>query len=120
MNATVKKGWLLDRLATNRTAHRGLFEKALDGFYKTTLRRFEKNIELIRKNKMPETSFLIAIPQDKTEEYDRAIEMVKANIEENIELSEADYIHLVLDKWAWSQAVNYTNSTYASGSTPEA
>ncbi len=119
MRATMQVSELIGTLKANRGAHRELFVKALVGFRRLTIQRFEKNIALLKEGKMPETYFNLPTPQDKTKEYDRVIAMVAHHQGDTIDLTEEDYAHYVQDDWDWKVAVFATNSTYAAGATPE-
>jgi hypothetical protein len=112
MKTNVTKVWLIGILATNRSKHREIFLKAVEGFQKVALARFEQNIEAIKRNKLPERYISFDIPTDQTKDYDRVIAMLNASVGDTIELNEQDFSHYVQDNWEWKKQFIASSSNY--------
>ena len=51
-------------------------------------------------------------PMDKTEEYDRVIEMLKMEVSEVVEISQGEFRNFVQDKWDWTERMLISNTKY--------
>jgi hypothetical protein len=99
----VRKEELLQALRENRAAHRDIFERAVDGYRTAALAKLEERIQQVRDGKLMPVIIQMPVPEDHTRDYDRAIRMVEMEVENTIELDEAEFAHLVMDDWAWKQ-----------------
>ena len=111
---TVEKAGLVAILKKNREAHGRIFEEALDGYFKQTVKELEEHIERLRKGERVSISIERVAPRDHTRDYDRALGMVEMAIGETIELSETDYKFYVDDDWGWQ--AHFAESAKALGS----
>jgi ASC-1-like (ASCH) protein len=119
MNAVkVNKKDLLKKVETNRDKHRDLFLKAQVGYRKTSIRLLDKTLRQAQKGKrFVFTPFLtLRPPVDQTQDYDKALAMLRMSVDKEVELDALTFENLVLDKWGWSQQVTATNTYYASRS----
>lgn len=97
----VKKIELLDRVGKNRKAHRDRFLKALDGWKKEAVRVLEDAYESAKSGKLEDVRVFLQRPDDHTDEYDRAIEMLAMEVSDEVEIDADDFAHLVQDRWDW-------------------
>jgi hypothetical protein len=111
---TVRKAELLERLTENRARHRELFEQACDGYRKQAIEAVEERVAQIRGGKLIALAFALPLPEDHTGDYDRAIMMVKMEVEDTIDLTESEFAQLVMDDWAWKRQWVQTTSNYVS------
>ena len=112
METLVSKDRLLAILEDNRSAHRSIFEQALEAYKSQALAGFEKRIERIRAGKDFDIHLRLPVPEDHTDDYDRIIRMVNLSVEENIALSESDIAKYVMDDWQWKQAWITNTASY--------
>jgi hypothetical protein len=108
----VKKTDLIEILKKNRDAHRGVVEKAWDGYRAMMIEQLDAQLKRARNREKVQMSVYLQTPVDHTADYDRVIGMLEMSIEENAELSEISYGRYVLDQWEWSASANLTNSMY--------
>lgn len=111
-NVTVQKEALLAALRTNRAEHRNLFEKAQEVFRSEIIKALDRRLKDARGGGRISTYIDLVEPQDYTESFDRAIQMVEWSVGDTIELSERDFQRYVLNDWEWSGAFAKNTMTY--------
>jgi len=110
----VHKNQLQQKLEQNRTEHQKIFEEAIVGYRDEAIRQLESHIERIKANsKVVRISVYVTPPEDHTDDYDAAIEMLKWATGTDIELDEASFRHFVLNDWEWTRSFLSTNSAYS-------
>lgn len=111
---TVKKDELLKVLKDNRKEHQNLVWKAQEGFKIAAKEKLEELLEQVKKNKLVEFFTLHELnqPMDKTEDYDRAIQMLEMEVEDEVKVSESEFRCYVQDKWGWTDQMLLSNTKY--------
>lgn len=99
-------------LEKNKKAHRAEFEAALNGWKVKVTEKLEKSYQDALAGKIWIEAFHLPKPQDHTNDYTRALEMVKHEVRDVITLTEHEYSQLVMDDWGWKQQFTATNSMY--------
>lgn len=110
---TVEKAQLLAKLEQNRTDHRAIFEEALEGFKAEVTGELEQTLVRLRSGLYRDVRISRPVPVDHTRDYDRAIEMVKMAIGDEITLTEEDFASYVMDDWGWQG--QFLRNVYGSG-----
>lgn len=108
----VKKNDLIAIIEKNRDEHRGIFEQALIGYRAFVAQKLEEKIERLKEGKTIEESFRFIVPQDHTDDYNRVIDMLKMDLNEEVELLETQYRCYVDNDWDWVRNFAVTNSGY--------
>ena len=110
----VSKVKLLDTLKKNRETHKEQFEQAFKGYRKKMVETLQKNLDSFEKGGNVEVVVNVNLtrPQDHTEDYDRAIQMMTWEINDEIELTLQEFTQLVQDDWGWKQQFTTTNQFY--------
>lgn len=111
-NIQVHKSELLDKLRENRKGHRAIVEDAWKGYKAEVIRQLEKQLKRARKGVKKQIAVYIPIPEDHTDDYDRAIAMLEMEVRDVFEVTEQEFENYVRDQWNWSGAFLATNSTY--------
>jgi hypothetical protein len=88
----------------NRDEHRNLFEEALDAFREQAIANLEARIEQIRNGGQVELYLNLEQPVDHTEDYDRVLQMLDYELDEEVTLTEQEFAQYVQDDWGWKQA----------------
>lgn len=109
----VKKDRLLETLQQNREKHREIFEEALAGYKQRSIELLEEHIERINSGSVERVFVSLPVPEDHTEDYDRAIDNLTWSIYDTVELSAREFDSYVRDAWAWKQEFVTTSSMYA-------
>jgi len=112
----VNKRDLIKALQANRENHRAEFEKALDGFEKTAVEILKARLAEAKKGIKRAISVNLPMPEDHTRDYDRRIRMYEMDIEDNVELTEAEFAQYVQDDWGWKQQWTTSNTAYMAAS----
>lgn len=110
----VKRDELLKHLEENRTKHRTIFEEAQEGFRTEVIRLLDERLAAAKSGKGIDLRILLPEPQDHTKDYDRVILMVKMSVEDEQELTHAEFQQYVMDDWSWKREFVATASNYTS------
>lgn len=110
----IKKDDLLAALRTNRSAHRAVFEKAVEQYRTEVVDRLNAMLEDVKANRRIDQYVGLIQPQDQTREYDRAIRMLELMTEDVAHLTEEEFAQFVMDDWGWkaqwvTSTLNYAN-----------
>ena len=112
---TVPKNELIDTLAANREAHRGIVEEAWEGYKRESVRLLEDQLDRARRGDRKRIYVSLEMPADHTADYDRVIAMLEMDVDDHVALSEQDFSNYVQDDWGWKQQWTTTNSAYVAG-----
>lgn len=106
---------LIKKIKTNRDAHRELFIKAQDGFRARVIEELDLMLAEARAGSRIRTSVKLVPPEDHTNEYDRALEMLEMSVEDVVEIDVNSFVQYVRNEWAWFARAASLNSTYSTG-----
>lgn len=113
---TFEKSTIIERLGVNRTKHLERFEKAWSSYTKKQIETLEKTIEELRNlkpgNAGLQDRILLPVPDDHTEDYDLAIEMLNLATNAEVTMSAQQYERFMLDRWDWKHQFETTNAFY--------
>ena len=116
MKTTVRVEDLLKVLKRSREQHVVIVKEAREGYLRKAEEAVRAKLDEIRSGKKIVTLvFALTVPVDYTEVYNTAIGLLEMSTQATIELSSADYRHLVEDKWDWSSHFLMSNSAYSVG-----
>lgn len=108
----VPKEKLVETLTANRDAHRAIFDEALEGYKTRSVELLEEHIERIKKGKVERIVVSLPVPEDHTDDYDRALTSLEWSIFDEVELSMREFDQYVRDNWAWKGEFTATTSMY--------
>lgn len=108
----VQKDKLVETLTTNRDAHRAIFEEALEGYKTRSVELLEEHIERIKKGKVERIVVSLPVPEDHTDDYDRALTSLEWSIFDEVELSMREFDQYVRDNWSWKNEFTATTAMY--------
>lgn len=112
-DVTVAKAELLAIVEANRAAHWAVFQKACDKFRERAISKLNALADQVKRGDVPESlSVGLPIPEEHTDDYDRAIRMLRMHVGETVTLSEEACMRLVEDDWGWKQAFASNTSSY--------
>ena len=111
---TVDKADLIERLMNNRDAHRADYDRAVAVYKDRCIAEIESMLAdarsgVIRRN------LTLPIPEEHTEDYDRAIDMLEWAQSDTIELTQAEFATLVRNQWGWLTSFTANTSSYITG-----
>lgn len=114
---TVFKRELIATLSENKAKHAAEYEAAMIGWREKVLQALVEADRLFRVDddiSGLNVGYTLPAPTNYTEEYDRALEMLRWETADQIQLSEEDFRHLVQNEWAWSRSFNNLSAAYTS------
>lgn len=99
---------VIEALKRNRTAHRALFDEAIDGYRKKIIQILEESLTRIRSTATtsggaPTPIALPDPPMSRVPIYDRYIGFFESSSEPMIMLSVENHAAFVQDNWVWKQ-----------------
>ena len=105
---------VINQLLENRKVHRQKFEEAMDGYRDEAVRVLEKHIENIKNNEPQQVYLNLPLPEDHSEDYDRAIQMLEWSLDDEVILNQREYSTYIMDDWGWKQDFDSTWAMYSS------
>lgn len=123
---TVLRKDLLNTLQENLTLHKELFAESMKGYKDAKISRMNDlslaASQATRENTQPNRKAVheaynayahLSVPQDHSESYELAIEIMKWETEEKIELNINDFQCYVRDRWDWKNSFVGSVNAYA-------
>lgn len=111
---TVKKADLITKIKENRANHELEYAKAVEAYKKEAQRQINEQQNFLNEGKLSLRLNLVA-PQNKTEEYDKIVQMFDWEINETVELSQGEFNEYILDETSFARDAKFANSTYLGG-----
>lgn len=108
----VDKNKLLKTLKKNRDAHREVFEKAMDAYKTKAIEMLNDHIERIKANAPERVVISLPMPEDHTDDYDHAIEMIEWSLDDELWLDTSEFATYVRDDWGWMKQTTATAAFY--------
>lgn len=108
----VRKDKLREALTTNRASHREQFETALEGYRTRSIELLEEHIDRIKNGKVEQVFVSLPIPEDHTDDYDKALLTLDWTVFDEVVLSIREFDMYVRDNWAWKHEFTTTSAMY--------
>ena len=109
---TVSKSDLIQRVETNQADHVAVFDRAIVGYRHAAMAFFNEQIDKASRGEQFETYFKEPIPEDHSEDYEAALDMLAMSQDESITLTAQEFRQYVRDDWGWKRAWTETTSNY--------
>src|SRR6266508_2777285 len=103
MEVQVPTEVVLARLQSNRAKHRSIFEQAIERFRAEAVQRLGERIDQIKAGTSTNTYVSMPVPEDHTDDYDRAIRMLELHTSDTIVMKESTYRQFYEDDWDWKE-----------------
>lgn len=103
---------LLDAVRGNREKHEAEYEEACEHYRQQAAAAFGAKQAEANEGGLPDPRIDLKKPVHFLDQYDQAIEMLKMEQREKIELTEDEFQKLVLDEWNWSNQFERRTSSY--------
>jgi hypothetical protein len=113
---TVKKSDLLSILKTNRENHINTFNVACTVYRERVIKEMDKNLERARRGDKIVTFISLPQPENYTEDYNIAIEMLEMSVEKTVVLTSQQFKMYVKDDWGWAKSFASNTSSYVNNS----
>lgn len=109
---TVNKDDLIMKIQENRLKHIENFDAAIEGYRELCVEKLEEHIARIKNGAVETVRVHVPAPEDHTEDYDAALEMLEMSVHDTITLDDYTFRQLVLDEWNWKPGFMETVQTY--------
>lgn len=109
----VDKEKLTEILTANREQHRAVVEDAWKGFRVEAVIVLDERLEAARKGLRQSLYVHLEMPEDHTDDYDRALGMLQMDERDQVLLTQQEYAQLVDDDWGWKRQWTNTNANYS-------
>ena len=114
---TVDKDELRLTLIKNRDEHKAIYDKAViaykEKFVRAAKRFAEDAVERAATGNFVFAQFgWLPVPEEHTEDFDRAIQMLEWEIGDTVELEETDFRQYVQNNWRWAASFASNSTSY--------
>src|SRR4051812_16946540 len=96
---TVDKAELVAKLQANRDEHRSMFIKAQEIYREKMIAELDRALHEARQGDKIRRAFSLPVPEDHTDEFDTAIEMLQWETAGEVLLSQSDFMRYVQNRW---------------------
>ncbi len=112
-NITVKKDELITKLKTNRDEHEALYDEAVEVYRRRVVEEAEKLLADAKRGDNIRHAFVLPVPEQHLEDFDRALEMLEWEIDDYVELTEREFAELVQNEWGWARSFTTNTMSYS-------
>lgn len=112
LTVTVDVALLIAKLEANHAGHKAVVEKARAGFEREARIQLEKRLQQIRDGDLTAVQIFLPAVEDHSEDYERAIGMLKLHAAPMIVIGSEDYACYVEDRWGWKREWTASNDRY--------
>lgn len=112
MEITVNKAKLLEVLQENRATHVETFQRAIEKYRVKALEFFEEQIAIIKAGGEPERGMRLPLPEEHTDDFDRAIKMVDWHQGSTMNLTDDQFEQFVENRWGWHRTFIANTTSY--------
>lgn len=109
---TVKKDRLLTALQENRETHVDIFDKAQVAYRAAMIEELERGLAEAKAGKKIKRAFNLPLPEEHTDDFDTAIEMIDWEVGDEVELEHQEFEQYVLNKWRWAASFAGNTQSY--------
>jgi hypothetical protein len=99
MEVVANKNELLAKLKENMSRHKEIVGEARKGYMEKAKKELRKKLELLERGEVTAVSIHLAPPEDHTDDYRVAVQMLELHTEGTIRLAASDVQCFVMDEW---------------------
>lgn len=114
-NITVDKADLIAKITANRDEHKALYDEAVIVYRQRAISEIEKVLAEAKRGDKIRHAFAMPVPEEHTEDFDRALEMLEWDQGDTVELSEYEFQNLVQNEWGWAKNFASNTTSYTAG-----
>lgn len=112
---TVDKASLIAKLQANRDEHRSMFIKAQEKYREAMIAELDRALQEARDGRPIVRAFHLPVPEDHTDEFNTAIEMLQWEKNQAVKLDQADFRRFVQNRWEWAASFAANTGSYLAG-----
>jgi len=107
----VNKSQLIETLEKNKAAHIKEYEEAVIAYREEATKELARLSVKLSEGKLNLKLDLVT-PVNKSDEYDKVIEMFNWEVEDQVELTQGEFNEYVHDEMPFAKAAKFSNATY--------
>lgn len=108
----VNKARLVDTLRINRSEHRDIFERAQIAYREAMIAELDRALDDAKNGRQIKRAFTLPVPEDHTDEFDTALQMLEWSTDEEIELAQHEFMQYVENNWGWARSFAANTASY--------
>jgi hypothetical protein len=109
---TVDKADLIEKIRANRDEHRSMFLKAQERYRDAMIAELDRALQEAREGKAIQRAFALPVPEDHTDDFDTAIEMLQWEQGDTVILVQRDFRCYVQNRWEWENSFLRNTGSY--------
>ena len=113
MKIEAKKDDVLTKLKENRATHAQIVAEAREGYVEAAKTALNARLRKLKSGEITNLHFSLSPPQDYTNVYDTAIEMLEWHQGDIITLTAQEVQNLIQDNWDWMDQFLLSNTAYS-------
>ena len=110
----IERTKLLAKVKANREQHVKEYAAAYEGYRAEAVKRLGEQFKRAKAGEKFELHFSLAQPESQADQYDTAIAMLEAGVEDVVELTREQFRELWQDQWDWSRHTKAMFANYSS------
>jgi hypothetical protein len=112
----VDKADLIVKIREERAKHKALYDEAViaytEKFVEAAQKFAEESVNRARRGEGFVQFGWLPVPEEHTEDFDRALQMLDWELGDAVDLDEADFATLVQNQWGWARAFASNTTSY--------
>lgn len=108
----VSKKDLLKTLRRNKNEHEKQYTKALEKYREKLIEELNEKLERAMAGKTVKHQFLLPIPENFTDRFQTAIEMLEWEVGDIVELDQQDFARYIQNRWEWNERFLANTGSY--------
>jgi hypothetical protein len=109
---TVDKADLIEKIQANRDEHRSMFLKAQERYREAMIAELDRALQEAREGKAIQRAFALPVPEDHTDDFNTAIEMLEWEQGDTVILVHRDFRCFVQNRWEWEASFLRNTGSY--------
>jgi len=109
---TVDKAELIEKIQANRDEHRSMFIKAQERYRDAMIAELDQALQEARDGRKIRRAFTLPVPEDHTDDFNTAIEMLEWEQGKSVVLDHRDFMRFVQNRWEWAASFAASTQSY--------
>lgn len=109
---TVDKADLIAKIRANRDEHRAMFLKAQERYREAMIAELDRALQEARNGEPIKRAFSLPVPEDHTQDFDTALDMLAWEQDGTITLDQRDFMRFVQNRWEWATSFAANTQAY--------
>jgi hypothetical protein len=108
----VSKGFLLEKLETNKVEHEKAYYQILDARQDKVVEVLKEELKKAKADRTYQPTLYVPLPENHVKDYERAITILNASLDKEFELTSSEFDQYVNDDWQWKTTFMTTSGCY--------